>query len=87
MQLERGVDQAFNLLENNVDGYLDWYYSLVGEYTRIMTLLAGNLENHMADKLEEYKKKGGYYETITKNPKRKLKWGSQGGTTVYAFFW
>jgi hypothetical protein len=45
------LDYAFSLVEQNVDLYLDWYYSLGGEYTRIAHLLAGNLEQYMSDRL------------------------------------
>lgn len=53
VKLESQADLAFNKLEENVDGYLDWYYSLTGEYSRISMLLVGELEDYMAKKLEE----------------------------------
>lgn len=46
-------DLAFDQLELHVDDYLDWYYSLGGEYARIGSLLTGELEEFMAAKLEE----------------------------------
>ena len=52
-RFERQVEQAFMQLEGNVDIYLDWYYSLVGEYGRIANLLVGDLETYMVRKLEE----------------------------------
>ncbi len=52
-RLEEQVDLAFDALETNVDGYLDWYYSLPGEYARIMHLLVGQIETYMIRKLEE----------------------------------
>lgn len=51
--LQNQIDQAFNRLETKVDNYLDWYYSLVGEYTRIAKLLVGELEVYMIEKLEQ----------------------------------
>ncbi len=47
------IDTAFNKLESNVDAYLDWYYSLEGEYGRIGNLLIGELDSYMKEKLEE----------------------------------
>jgi len=46
------IDTAFNKLESNVDTYLDWYYSLEGEYGRIGNLLIGELDEYMKEKLE-----------------------------------
>src|SRR5690606_14610514 len=45
--------EAFGGLEDNVDRWLDWYYSLGGEYARIAHLMAGELEGYMAARLEE----------------------------------
>ncbi len=52
--LEREVDRAFERLEAHVDPYLDWYYSLVGEYSRIAQLLIGEIEAFMMQKLDEF---------------------------------
>lgn len=51
--LDRLTDAAFARMEGNVDGYLDWYYSLEGEYGRVSNLLIGELDNYMKEKLEE----------------------------------
>lgn len=55
--LEGQVDRAFDQLAGNVDSYLDWYYSLKGEYTRIAKLMTGEIETYMertlAEKLKE----------------------------------
>ena len=52
-RLEEQVDLAFDALETNVDEDLKWYYSLTGEYARIMHLLVGQIETYMIRKLEE----------------------------------
>ena len=52
------VDRAFGQLENNVDNFLDWYYSLAGEYTRIGYLLTNRLEKNIAQKLLESLEQG-----------------------------
>ncbi len=56
--LESQAERAFDRLEANVDNYLDWYYSLAGEYSRIVNLLVGELEDYMVEKLEEFLKEG-----------------------------
>lgn len=56
-ELRREVDVAFARLESEaVEEYLDWYYSLAGEYGRLWMLLRGGaarLERHMTDKGHE----------------------------------
>ena len=56
-QLRGEVDAAFARLENDaVNEYLDWYYSLTGEYSRILMLLTGGtsrLEGYLTEKAGE----------------------------------
>lgn len=52
--LEGQVDRAFDRMEGRVDAYLDWYYSLSAEYTRLVKLMTGELENYMAEKMVEH---------------------------------
>ena len=49
--LDRELDRAFDAMESNVDSFLDWYYSLKAEYSRIGNLAAGNFEDYLAEKL------------------------------------
>jgi hypothetical protein len=51
--LEAQIDLAFSQMESSVDGYLDWYYSLSGEYMRLGKLMTGEIEKYMEDKLAE----------------------------------
>ena len=51
--LEGQIDRAFDQMEFNVDGYLDWYYNLSGEYTRLTMLMTGEIEKYMEEKLVE----------------------------------
>ncbi|MEN8133544.1 MAG: hypothetical protein ABFS45_25935 [Pseudomonadota bacterium] len=60
--LEGSADRAFDRIEGNVDTYLDWYYSLAGEYTRIAALLVGELEEEMRKKLAETLQQGNAFE-------------------------
>lgn len=51
--LNEQIDRAFNQMESNVDDYLDWYYSLSGEYARLAKLMTGEIEKYMEDQLAE----------------------------------
>lgn len=51
--VEGQIDRAFDEMESNVDGYLDWYYSLSGEYMRLAKLMTGEIEKYMKEKLAE----------------------------------
>lgn len=53
-ELNDAVNKTFDNMINNVDNYLDWYYSLSAEYSRIIKLLSGSLDDYMKDKLQEY---------------------------------
>jgi hypothetical protein len=53
LALRQQSEEAFAAMENNVDLYLDWYYSLGGEYARIGSLLTGELEALLVRKLGE----------------------------------
>ena len=63
--MEGQVDRAFDRMEQNVDGYLDWYYSLTAEYVRLAKLLTGEIETYMEQKLSEHLQKGDAYKTLT----------------------
>lgn len=63
-QLAIQIDQAFDRLERNIDDYLDWYYSLAGEYARIAKLLVGELEAYMMEKLEQALMQGDAFKEI-----------------------
>ena len=55
IELKRLHEQEmFPTIERNVDNYLNWYYSITGEYVRMGNLVAGNFEQHMKDKLNEH---------------------------------
>lgn len=64
VRLEGQTDRAFDRMEANVDNYLDWYYSLVGEYTRIGNLLVGELENYMVEKLKTTLQQGDAFQEV-----------------------
>lgn len=47
------INTVYNEIILNTDKYLDWYYSLSAEYTRIFELITGSIEKYMTDKLKE----------------------------------
>jgi len=47
------IDSSFDLAASKTDVFLDWYYSLGGEYGRIIKMASGDLESLMAEKLRE----------------------------------
>lgn len=53
MELEKAVNKTYDEMEANVDKYLDWYYSLGAEYSRIYRLLTGSVEEYMQEKLRK----------------------------------
>ena len=65
-QLRLKVDAAFRQLEGEpVDIYLDWYYSPIAEYGRLLALLSGTeqLKDHLERKLwETFEQEGNYAE-------------------------
>lgn len=52
--LEGQIDRSFDRMEQKVDGYLDWYYSMPAEYTRLVKIATGEIEVYMAQKFAEH---------------------------------
>ncbi|MDR1394627.1 MAG: hypothetical protein LBK52_00460 [Deltaproteobacteria bacterium] len=46
--LRQKANHIFNSYKANVDDYLDWYYSLSGEYARLYQAVRGNAEQYLA---------------------------------------
>ncbi len=63
-KLREATDTGFKQMTENVDDYLDWYYSLPGEYERIVALATGVLETWMAEKLQNYLMKGNVFGPV-----------------------
>lgn len=51
--VEDALNAGFDRMIDNVDAYLDWYYSLPAEYGRLTGALTGDLEDYMGTKFEE----------------------------------
>ncbi|MEM8729965.1 MAG: hypothetical protein AAGF79_08605 [Pseudomonadota bacterium] len=52
-RLRQQIDDGFDAMNDNVDPFLDWYYSLPAEYAQIGHLLIGDAEPFMAAKLSD----------------------------------
>ncbi|PTN12842.1 hypothetical protein [Nitrosomonas aestuarii] len=63
-ELRKTTNESFMLMAHNVDDYLDWYYSLPGEYERIVALATGKLENWMIERLEAYLMQGNAFGPV-----------------------
>ena len=63
-KLRQTTSAGFQRMAENVDDYLDWYYSLPGEYERIVALATGVLENWMTAKLQHYLMKGNVFGPV-----------------------
>ncbi len=51
-RIDQGIDQLFAPVEAQVDDYLDWYFTVIGEYERLIALAAGNFTQLLSDELE-----------------------------------
>lgn len=47
------INEAYDKRIDNVDAYLDWYYSLPADYERLIQFFAGSIEDGMKAQLEE----------------------------------
>lgn len=51
-RIDQEIDQLFAPVEARVDDYLDWYFTVIGEYERLIALAAGNFTELLSDELE-----------------------------------
>ncbi len=51
-QIDVALDELFADLEQGVASYLDWYFTVVGEYERLAAVASGDLGQLMTDELE-----------------------------------
>ncbi|MDR2436573.1 MAG: hypothetical protein LBD17_00640 [Endomicrobium sp.] len=51
-------EEIFTQYEKNVDNFLDWYYSLGGDYQRLLNMAIGDLENFMITTLKKHLARG-----------------------------
>lgn len=63
-ELKVASDKGFQTMVENVDDYLDWYYSLPAEYERIMALASGALEEWMTETLQAHLMQGNAFGSV-----------------------
>lgn len=49
--VDKAVDEVFADVERGVDRYLDWYFTVIGEYERLAAMATGDFANMMASEL------------------------------------
>ena len=64
--LTREINRAFDHMEDNVDVFLDWYYSLPAEYARLGKLLAGDFETYILEKFHSIVGRGEQFEDLAR---------------------
>ncbi|MBK5938243.1 hypothetical protein [Halochromatium roseum] len=52
-RVDTQVDALFAKLDGGVDDYLDWYFTVAGDYQRLGALIAGDLGKLMSQELEQ----------------------------------
>ena len=52
--IDQGLDRIFADVESGVDLYLDWYFTVIGEYQRLAAVITADVDTAMNEKLEEY---------------------------------
>jgi len=52
-QIDGALDPLFADVEQGIDRYLDWYFSVPGEYERLVAWAAGTLAEQMKNELEQ----------------------------------
>ena len=50
-KINNEMDKVFSYGMENIDTYLDWHYSVIGEYTKLGTMATGELANTIEHKL------------------------------------
>ncbi len=53
-QIEERIDALFNGIESGLDDYLDWFYSVGGEYQRLAAAVTGDATTSLAQRLEQH---------------------------------
>lgn len=54
LKLEASIDHAFDDMILRVDDYLDWHYSLFGEYGRIAHMIRGHAAEHLSTMMAKH---------------------------------
>jgi len=54
ISVDEGLERIFSDVEKGIDSYLDWYFTVLGEYQRLMAVFTEDLAAAMRDQLEEH---------------------------------
>ncbi len=76
-ELRISSDNGFQQMTENVDDYLDWYYSLPAEYERIVALATGALEEWMTEKLQLHLMQGNAFGSVQQSIEEAFKMNEQ----------
>lgn len=52
--VDAALDELFAEVEQGVEGYLDWYFTVIGEYERLAASVAGDFGALMSEQLERH---------------------------------
>jgi hypothetical protein len=53
-RIDAALEHAFGEAERGVERYLDWYYSMLGDYSRLAAVATGDIDQMMSEKLQTY---------------------------------
>ena len=53
-RIDAALDRAFGAAEQGVDRYLDWYYSMLGDYSRLAAVVTGDIGQLMGQQLAKH---------------------------------
>lgn len=53
-EIDDGMDRIFNNVEEGVEQYLDWYYTVIGEYQRLAAAVTSDISTLMREEMEEH---------------------------------
>ena len=53
-EVEQGLDVLFADIEQGVDHYLDWYFTVLGEYQRLAAVITADVAETMREQLEQH---------------------------------
>lgn len=68
------INASFDKRIENIDNYLDWYYSLSADYERVIRTFTGSLEEGLKDQLAASLTEASTIPSLTMRCKRALSW-------------
>jgi hypothetical protein len=72
--IDAGLQQIFASVERGVDSYLDWYFSVAGEYQRLAAVLTDEFVDVMQDQLQEHLFAAGNFDTALDQLNRNIEY-------------